>query len=203
MDGFSRFWGDVGTLHTLSAWLQWLSIGLVFISGFLQVGKYIVDRREGALSALAEAERLNPHNQPVRTGTATVEVTIESNEQINAHYMDQGGYLAFVRGTETLMVMASLDCFARQTGNGRIVWRGVFNLDANDSSVGKPVRFLQQAEYVQIGFRPMPAKSAVKDGKAVITLNSAVRLELPISEQQMPADFMIVKNIADVLAGLR
>jgi hypothetical protein len=48
MDLIARFWSDIGTLKLVSAWLQWISISLVFVSGFLQVGKF-VDRQEKVL----------------------------------------------------------------------------------------------------------------------------------------------------------
>ncbi|MEK7247271.1 MAG: hypothetical protein AAB092_02245, partial [Chloroflexota bacterium] len=73
-----------------------MSIGLVFLGGFFQVGRFLVDRRERHLSALAQEARLNPNRQPIQTGTATVEVLIESDDQLNNHYADRGGYLAFV-----------------------------------------------------------------------------------------------------------
>ena len=55
MDAARGVWSDIGSLRSVSGWLQWISIGLVFLSGLLQVGKFLVDRREKVLSALAQA----------------------------------------------------------------------------------------------------------------------------------------------------
>jgi hypothetical protein len=71
-------WSDIGELRNLSNWLQGTSISLVFVSGFLQVGKYVVDRREKALSVIEQ----HPTNQAITSGSATVELIEDSNRQI-------------------------------------------------------------------------------------------------------------------------
>jgi len=111
-------WNDIGELRNLSSWFQWVSISLVFVSGFLQAGKYVVDRREKMLSAIEQTELINPNRQLVHTGSATVEVTVQSDEQINSHFMDRGAYVALGRAEEAMLVMRSLDCFAIQKGYG-------------------------------------------------------------------------------------
>lgn len=203
MDTTPSLWLNITSLRSVSGWFQWVSIGLVFLSGLLQVGKFLVDRREKALSAMAQAELLNPAAQPVRTGTITVEVVAESTDQVNATFRDRGGYAAFGRGTEVLMVLAATESRAKQTGQGEVVWRGVFNMDATDPSVGKPVRFLQEAEYLQIGFTQMPPRSKIKRGLAVVTINSSVRLEIPVPEQQMMEDKIMVTQTSRFLGDLR
>ncbi len=196
-------WNDIGSLRNFSGWLQWVSIALVFVSGFLQVGKYIVDRREKVLTGIEQAELVNPNRQPINTGSATVELTIESEQQVNSHFMDRGGYLAFGRGTETMMVLRSLDCFGTQNGKGEVVWRAVLSLDASDVSIGKTIRSLSEAEFVQIGFTPLAANSRVKGGIAIVTLNSAVRLEIPIPSQRMDEDHIMVRELSPVRAKLQ
>jgi hypothetical protein len=184
-------WNDVGELRNLSSWLQWISISLVFFSGFLQVGKYAVDRREREVSTIEQANLSKPARQLIRTGSATIEVTTNSSDQTNSHFMDSGAYMAFGRAGEAMLVMRSLDCFGVQNGKGEVVWRAVLSLDANDPSVGKEIRFLQGAGLLELGFSPMPAKAQIKRGLVIVTLNSAVRLEIPI-----PAQVLEEKRIA-------
>jgi len=203
MNAWSEIWANIGSLRMVSAWLQWVSIGLVFVSGFLQVGKFMVDRRERTLAAVAQAELLNPAAQPIRTGTVTVEVVAESTEDIDTNFMDRGGYLAFCRGQDVLMMFAATESLARQTGHGEVVWRGIFNLDVTDRSVGKPVRFLRESEYVQVGFAKLSPKSRIRRGMAVVTINSAVRLEIPVPEQQMVEDRILVPGVGQFLGALR
>lgn len=199
----TNLWNSIGALRGLSAWLNWLSIGLVFLGGFLQLGKFLVDRRERHLASLIQEERLNPNRQPIRIGSATVEVLIESDEQINTHYADTGGYLAFGKGTDGLMLLSSFDCFARQTGRHEVMYRGVFALDATDASVGQPVAYLRDTEFVQIGFGPIPRDSRVKGGKALVTINSAVQIEIPIPAQTMDGDRIMVRDLARLLSQVR
>ena len=52
-------WSDISGLRSLSGWFQWVSIGLVFVSGFLQLGRTVVDRREKDLSAIEQTARAN------------------------------------------------------------------------------------------------------------------------------------------------
>lgn len=197
------WWSDVASLRSVSAWLQWISIALVFCSGFLQVGKFLVDRREKDLAAVAQAEKLNPAAQPIRTGTVTIEVVAESTESIDTTFMDRGGYVAFGRGSDALLTLSDTQCRAVQNGQGEVVWRGVFNMDATDPSVGKAVRFLLDAEYLQVNFAPLPPKSKIKRGLAVVTINSAVRLEIPIPEQQMSDDRIFARDLRGSLESLK
>jgi hypothetical protein len=192
----------VESLRSLSWWLQAISIALVFVSGFLQVGRLAVDRREKQISAAMQAERANPVRQPIQTGTCTVEVVVESGEPTNTHFMDAGGYFAFGKGADALIVMAATQSDANQTGSGEVVWRGIFSLDATDSSIGKPVQFLREAEYGQIGFKMLAAGSKVKRGRAIVTLNSQVRIELSVPAQVMEADRIMIPAAGSALTDI-
>ncbi len=248
-------WNDPAQLRSLGNFLQGAAIALVFLGGILQVGRFIVDRREKTVNSgiqarkeqeqsarevefqrkisglevhlgerqkeIAElkseatelrsqttelrskAEGLDPLRQTIKTATATVEVTIASSEARNNHYMDSGGYLAFGKGRDALMVVNSIDCFALQLGGDRVLYRAVFTLDATSPVIGKRIGVLKEAEYLQIGFKPMPPKQRVVGGRAVVTVNSGVRLEFEVPPQEMASDFVIVRNIAPALAHLR
>jgi len=203
MDSIMTWWGDIAVLRSASTWLQWVSIGLVFCSGFLQVGKYLIDKRERQLAAIAQAEQLNPAAQPIRTGTVTIEVVAQSTDQINATFMDRGGYVAFGNGNDALLVLSGTESRAAQDGQGEVVWRGVFEMDVSDPSVGKPVRYLLGAEYLQINFAKLPQGTRIKRGIAVVTINSAVRLEIPVPEQQMSDDRIFVRGLQPFLESLK
>ena len=176
-------WNDIAQLRSLSSFLQWFSIGLVFISGFLQVGKFIVDRREKALSDVAQAEKLYPVAQSIHTGTAVVELVQDSKDAANDHFMDSGAALAFARENDALMILRSLDSFAVQNGKGEILWRATLNLDLGDISIGKPLRILRDAEYIELTFGQLKTGAIIKTGSITVTLNSAVRLRATIPPQ--------------------
>lgn len=130
-----------------------------------------------------QVEKIMPYRQPIKAASATVEVMVASDEQIDTHYMDRGGYLIFARGNEALLILSSQDSWARQLGGSRVLYKGIFNMDANASSAGKPVNYLPEAEYVQIFFHKIPKGKKVLSGKAVCIINNDVRFEIDIPEQ--------------------
>jgi hypothetical protein len=196
-------WSDIAALRSTSSWFQALSIALVFLSGLLQVGKYVVDRRERTLSAAAESERLNPVAQPILTATATVEVAVQSAKLINKTYTNRGGYVVFGRKGAPLLVLTTSESRAWPTGSGEVSWRGVFNMDVADTSIGKPVRSLHDADILQISFDMLPPNSDVNRGLAVVTINSSVRIEIPIQPQKMLNEQILVPGIARYLTELK
>ncbi len=137
------------------------------------------------------------YRAPLHSATSTVEVFIRSGEAYDNFFIDRGGYLAFGRGTDALLTTSAAQCHAKQTGNHRAIFRGVFTMDATDPAVGRPVLELRNAEFVQIEFLPMPKDAHVLEGRAVITINSAVRLELTIPEQQIKDGKIVIRNLHD------
>jgi hypothetical protein len=195
-------WDSITELKQLSSFLQWLSIALVFFSGFLQVGKYIVDKRERNLSAIEQAEKLNPIAQIIHTGSAVVEMLVSTDQKFSNHFMDSGAYAALCQGSEPLMTMASGDSFAVQNGEGEVKWRALISLDLADKSIGKPVRHLRDAEYVQLAFGQLPDGSIIKSGSLVVTLNSAVRLELAIPPQKVAEKRFFIRDLSPLKKAL-
>lgn len=142
-----------------------------------------------------EAE--SPLRRPISAATATVEVSIESEEEINTTYMGSGGYLAFGKGTKTLLATSSRQCTARQTGNREIIYRAVFTMDAADSAVGRPVSFLKESEYLQIEFKPIPANSKVLGGRVICIINSSLSFEFPIPAQTTRENKIFIRDIEE------
>lgn len=140
----------------------------------------------------------DPYEQLIRTATATIDVTIESEDPVNANYMDQGGYIAFGKGNEALIAMSGTQCLAKQKGNGQVIYRGIFAMDATHPANGKPLSFLRESEYVQISFAPMPQKSKVLGGKAICIFNSQERLEIEIAPQQMIDEKILVRSLKKI-----
>lgn len=202
LKGESEMWNDISELKSLSNWFQWISISLVFLSGFLQIGKYVVDRREKELSTIEQAKVLNPTLKPIHSGTATIEVIIQSGDVVNGHFIDLGAAMAFVKGSELLMTMRSIDSFGKSNSNGQIKYRAVVNLDASDPSNGKPVNFLKEADRLELLIGPIKDNSKLVSGNVVITINSAVRLESPIPPQQINGKVIIVPDLTSMLANL-
>jgi hypothetical protein len=140
-----------------------------------------------------------PARQTIKTGSVTVEVRIKSDEQVNSHFMDRGGYVAFGKDHEAFLVMAAGDCYDRQLGDGTVIYRGIFQLDAAAPVIGKPLSILEDADMAQVGFKPMPPKSIVLGGKAICTFNSALRMEFSIPAQAEDADFVILAAVKSTI----
>gem|GEM_PF-2346372 len=146
---------------------------------------------------------VNLYKQLIRTASATIEVIISSKDNINTTYMDQGGYLAFTKGQDALLVVSATSCLGKQIGSDKVLYRGVFDLDATSDATRKQVLFLKDAEYLQIGFKPMPEKQQVLSGKAIVTINNSVRVEFIIPSQMMTKDFIIIPEISKYLSDFK
>lgn len=196
-------WNDIGQLKQLSGILQWVSIALVFVSGFLQVGKYAVDKRENALTGVQQAEKLNPTAQPIHSGSAIIEMLVTTDQKYGNHFMDSGAYAAICHGPEPMLIMKSGDSYAIQNGDGEVKWRAVLSLDLADPSMGKPIRHLKDADFVQLAFGQLPEGSIVKSGSLVITLNSAVRIEFAIPAQKVAEKIFFIREMAPLKTVLQ
>ncbi len=154
----------------------------------------IIERKKDISELEKKTVPVNPYLQLIRTAIATIEIIVKSNENIDTKFMDRGGYMAFAKGNKALLIMSGTSCTARQLGDGRVLYRGVFELDATSEATKENILFLKDADYVQIGFSPMPEKVQVLSGKAICTLNNLVRVEFIVPNQQMQKDFIIVPN---------
>ena len=148
-----------------------------------------------ALYLTKSSQRDNVCAQSIRTATATIEVTIASGEDINTTYMGRGAYVTFGKGSESLLLMSSRQCTAKQTGNGQLVYRAVVNMDVSDAAFGKPVCFLEEAEYIQMSFLPMPKQSQVITGKITGIFNGGTVLETGIPAQETTDGKIFVRGL--------
>jgi len=149
------------------------------------------------------AERVAPYRQQILHASATVEVYTESPEQVNDNYLDSGGLLAFISGNDAILVTYSTVSSARQQGNNEIQWRGVFQMDAHDLAIGKPVNMLGDTDYIQIEFAKMPDSAYITHGSAIVTVNNEVRLEIPIPEQAAQERRIIIRDLDGVFREFR
>lgn len=162
---------DPITWRTISHIAVFLGSGLALVGG---IGTWYFGN---------QVEKIIPFRQPINAVSATVEIVVNSDEQINTHFMDRGGYLIFAKGQKAMLTVFSQDSWARQLGGNRVLYRGIFNMDVNDSAAGKSVNKLAETEYVQIFFHTIPKGKKVLSGKAVCTINNEIRVEIDIPEQ--------------------
>lgn len=144
---------------------------------------------------IARLESEDPLQQPIASASASVRVVISSEEDLDVHYMGRGGYVAFARGDETLLIAVANESYARQTVSGEVEYTGLFQMPATDSAVGKPISFLQEAEYLQISFRMIPPDSRVLNGEAIIVINGSQRFEFQIAPQTVQGEKLFVRGV--------
>jgi hypothetical protein len=97
--------------------------------------------------------------------------------------MDSGAYLAFGKGSESLLTLSSTQSTAKQKGDGKVVYRAIVNMDVSDTAFRKPVRFVEETEFIQVFFLPMPKQSQVLAGKITGIFNGGAVLEMDIPAQ--------------------
>ncbi len=131
---------------------------------------------------------------PILNGEAQVEVRVMSKRK-SRRYHGRGGYLGFGKQRRALLHFASLDCTATRSGTSDVTYSGTFSIDMNDPGIGKPISYLEQAEFIQIGFSPLAPQSRVLGGKAVVLINNTIRYEYKIPPQMMASNFILITNM--------
>ena len=150
---------------------------------------------ESLKKIIARLEFENPIKKPIASAISTVEVKIKSDDEISTHFMGSGGYLAFCRGSDAVLITSSKESNAQQTGNNEVIYSADFKMDATDSVVGKKIEFLQESDYIQINFSAIPNNSIILEGTAIIVINGSLRFEFSIQPQKMQEDKIFIRNI--------
>jgi len=142
-------------------------------------------------------ERLMPsaEKKPIVSCTATVELIIQSENKEGTHFMDSGGYLAFGTSGSCLLKTSASDSWGQPLGTNEYQYRGIFNMSATDSIVGKPIETLKQADMIQVKFDQMPADALLLRGRAVCVLNGNVQIEFPFEQQKARDGMTFIRNL--------
>ncbi|MFZ2639843.1 MAG: hypothetical protein WA117_02565 [Verrucomicrobiia bacterium] len=145
----------------------------------------------------------SPSKKPINTCEATVEITTDSGDKGNTHFMDSGGYLAFCSGDKAILVTSAPDSWSRSLGGNQCLIRGLFKMDATDAAVGKTVGTLRDAQYIQVEFRALPKDASVIGGKAMCVINGEVRIDMPIPSQKALDGKVFVRNLVSFKEKLK
>ena len=133
--------------------------------------------------------------RPITSVLAIVEIVIQSDLKINNNHTDNSGSLALCRGSDTLLLASSDRFYKRQNEEGKVMYRGIFQMSDTDSAVNKPINELDETEYLKIGFFAAPQNSTVVDGKVTIIINTSRRFDFQIPPQKMQEDLVFVRQI--------
>lgn len=146
-----------------------------------------------------KTEFVDPYSQPIQTANATVYIIFKSNEESNSYHRDEGGYLAFVKGNNDIILLSDQECHSSSITPEMVKYEGVFNLDANHACIGKKLGFLKEAEYLRIQFLPIDKDYEVIGGKVICIFNGNARIEFNIPKQLMQNKLIFVRNLSDSL----
>jgi hypothetical protein len=161
--------------------------------------KYTGSEQEALRKLANELEKLksyvNPFKKPIASASANVQVNIKSEEQVNETYMSVGGFLTFVKNRQSLLLTSDTKSSASQTGKGEVIYKGNFQIEPNQSAIGKPVEILQESDLIHIEFNIIPENSRVLKGNASVVINGDLRLDFEILPQQMQGKTIIIRDI--------
>jgi hypothetical protein len=76
-------------------------------------------------------------------------------------------------------------------------------MDANDAAAGQTVSALRNSDFLQISFVPMQKHAHVLQGTAVLTINSTVRLDFVVPEQNAQEGRTFVRDVEGPLSQLK
>jgi|GEM_PF-2882732 len=162
----------------------------------IALDKYTGSEQERLQKLAERIEGLeNPLKKIIASATANVEVTIESDEEVSTRYMNEGGFLSFVKNRQSLLLTSDTQSNAKQSGKGEVVYKGVFYMQADHSAVGEPIEMLQKSDIIQMMFRKIPENSQVLGGKAAIIINGDTRFKFEILPQQMRGNNIIIQDV--------
>jgi ankyrin repeat protein len=138
-----------------------------------------------------------PNRQPLNMATATIEMVVASVDpshhkdldfDITAHDLGCQGSITVAKGTAALLTLSSADCFYRKETNGQVIYTAVVNMNPSDSASGQPVSWLSGADSMRVGIDLIPEHSRITRGRAVLTFNGSIRMEIAIPPQILGDD---------------
>jgi hypothetical protein len=147
-----------------------------------------------------EADR--PGNRPLASVSANIEVVIESSAEHFDHLWDVGCFMAFGKGSEAFLTARSVDSFRESIGTNELRYTATVQMPANDKMVGKTIRSIADAEYIQIEFGGMGETEKIIRGKAVVVFNGNINAEFNVPAQTTSGRRILVRNIQGELRSI-
>lgn len=131
----------------------------------------------------------------ILTATATVEITIRSEEQVNARHSYQGAVLAFGKGKEALLLLSSKESTAKQMDMAEVRYSSELDMKPTDKAFKQPLSLLEQVEYAQVRFEIIPPDSEVLSGTVICIFNNNIPIELSVPSQKMLGNLITIRHI--------
>jgi len=147
---------------------------------------------------IQKLEAVDPWEQPIAAAKATIEIRVVSQDKLNNHFMDRGGYAAIGKGNDAMLVARGTESSGIQQGNGEVLYTAEFNSPASDPGIGKQLKVLSFVDYFQIVLDVIPKNANIIGGKIIWALNNSITLtfDIPmqISDDQQRIFVREVKN---------
>ncbi|MGB7582566.1 MAG: hypothetical protein WBL85_08990 [Sedimentisphaerales bacterium] len=129
-------------------------------------------------------DRDNPYKKPLRTATATVEVTVDSNNVRNIYTGLGHAFMFLAKDQNILLVMNAQSCYSNPTDSNKGHYgASAFNPDGEQPLFGKPIYSLAEANNAMIHLSDMVLDSNVIGGSLILILNSSLTIDMPIPMQ--------------------
>jgi hypothetical protein len=173
-------------LNTWKNIFFWFQIGGIVLALAAAVGNRIVAKR---------IEAVSPYFQKIKTASATVEIYIDSSEDVNNHFMDRGGYLALLKDNKQFFGVSSTDSNEFQQGNNTVLYRGIFSLDVSYPGFDLSIQELQLADSAEIKFLMIPEQCRVIKGRAIIIINGSIQLDIQVPPQNINNGVIAIPDI--------
>lgn len=188
----------------LVMWLPWgkipriklKSLHIYLISAVITL--LIVVPLWGKITSLFQED---PYKQLLRTGTADVDITINSKNTIThrrvATWGDWGPLTVGKDGEFILFMELSLPSIRIEPIDpNQVRFTGTLILDVRDKAIDRPISDLSKADYIFLRFKNALTESKVVNGDIVFNFNGgSVQTKIPIPPQQIENETIIVQDV--------
>ena len=163
--------------------------GILFILGVLSIGisafQFYAEKAELKLLR-SQIVKQDPFRARISTGIADLNVSVESDQDIDNYLADRGAILGFFKQGEQVLTMVSLDSWVKKVDDGIVLFSARVSMLSDDPAVNDPVSSLEDVDWMGVIFTSpfFPDNSIVTGGQVIITINSNVRFELDVPRQK-------------------
>ena len=159
-----------------------------------------------ALKKIVEKrDKQDPLEQPIASVTISLQINVENNKTSAGRNLGAPSYIGLGKGTQAILSGNAAEFMSDADGHYQIL----FACPVDDPYMGKPIRSLVDAEYIQMEFLEsvIPLNTKIGGGKIVFVINNQVTLKCDIPAQVVkdklddhPA--FLIKDIQSMLKPL-
>jgi hypothetical protein len=194
-------WESEGRFDTITLILAYLAAGIALYA--------IVQTYYSKQTIEQNLRALNPYHQPIGAFTATMQLFVKSDKEINRRFSRGGVSLVFTKGQDHLLWARSDQYLAVQTGSGQIRFSSDLTMIGNSPARGQPVSILRDIDSVKLIFSAMGTGNSriemnneILHGRIICNINNVIPLAFPIPSQRVQGAEISIPDIDKVLQAL-